>query len=220
MIDIVSEDDEPKSMQRSTKSIRETVEAQGINKGAFLSSLSMFKPDLLSVVTGTIGVRAVYNSDTRLFIASDEYRGRIDVRDSNGNFQVKVKIGDLVDRVRSALAQKLGKEVGFYSKNQAPTHLYCFLNTRDGPDGEKRLSVLQDGIAGEIKLSQLKDCYYKMTVVLRSGLIKIDNFGNKYTWSLNAYGIKLITPTRDEIDKYRETELHSYSHGIDFCKAL
>ena len=221
MIDIVDDsNDDIKPTQRQAATIPKTFEDQSGNKGALISSLSTFKPYLLSVVNGTVGVRAVYNSDTRVFVASDTYEGKIEVRECSGNFQIKVKIGDIVDKVRSALSQKLGKEVWFYSKMHSPTHLYCFMNTHEGGDGDTRLSVLKDGVPTEMRLSELRDCYYKMTVVLRSGLIKMDSLGSKYTWSLNAYGIKLMTLTRAEIDRFGETDSQSYSHGIDFYKAL
>ena len=132
-------------------------------------------------MTETNGVRAVYNSDTRVFIASDTYQGKISVRECGGNFPVKVGTGDIVDRFRSALSQKLGKDVMFYSKTRSPTHLYCLINTHHGGDGDRQLSVLKDNIPMEIRISELRDSYYKMTAVLRSGLIKMDGSGTNYT---------------------------------------
>ena len=102
----------------------------------------------------------------------------------------------------------------------SPIHLYCFINTHDGGDGDEQLSVLKDGVPTKIRIDELRDFYYKMTVVLRSGLIKMDIFGTKYMWSMNAYCIKLLTPTRAGIDRFHETVSQSYTRGIYFCKAF
>lgn len=71
IIEIMDEaDDELKSTTTQPALIPETLEGQSGNKGSLISSLSAFKPHLLTAVTGTVGVRAVCNSDARVFIAS------------------------------------------------------------------------------------------------------------------------------------------------------
>ena len=196
--------------------VHEVEKEEEATQGAFLSTLENFNEKHLSIINEATGIRAVYQNDTRVYLASDELNGKFELRECNGNYQLKVKVSDVIERFRLAIEGKVKRDVGFYSKNPTPQFLYCFINTFN--DGS--LSVLKDTVESRLKLSDLRDRYFKTTVVLKSGLIKFDPLKKKYTWSLNVFGIKLVTPTEEEISSIKKNDFNSYGHGIRFCKAL
>lgn len=67
-------------------------------KGAFLSTSASYDENQLSLINEACGLRAVYNSDSRVYLASDEIRGKFEIRECNGNYQLKVKISDLIEK--------------------------------------------------------------------------------------------------------------------------
>ena len=71
-----------------------------------------------------------------------------------------------------------------------------------------------------MKLGDIKDKYFKTTVVLKSGRLKSDPMKKKYTWSLNVFGIKLITLSEHDISSFKKKHFNTYGQGIIFCKAL
>ena len=87
-----------------------------------------FNDNHLSIVNDAVGVRAVYNSDTRVHLALEEIRGKLEIRECSGNYQLKVKVSDLIETFKVAIEQKTWREVTFYSKHPTPSFAYCFIN--------------------------------------------------------------------------------------------
>ena len=186
--------------------VHEVEEEEEATQGAFLSTLENFNEKHLSIINEATGIRAVYQNDTRVYLASDELNGKFELRECNGNYQLKVKVSDVIERFRSAIEEKVKRDVGFYSKNPTPHFLYCFNNTFN--DGS--LSVLKDTVE-----STLKDhcCTKIRTFIVRP-------IENEVRVESKCVRNKIGSPTEEEISSIKKNDFNSYGQGIRFCKVL
>ena len=78
---------------------------------------------------------------------NSELDGKFELRECNGNFELKVKVSDLIEKFQTSIEGKVRRDVGFYSKNPVPRFINCFINTYN--DG--CASALKDNVESKVK---------------------------------------------------------------------
>lgn len=141
--------------------------------GVCLVDGESFKPELCSVIYEQEHYKLAYNNDTRLYVTSAEWVGKLMVYDrSYHNPQIKVKKSALIQKMQTHISSKVGKEVSLYSANLQAEYFYPFVCAQKNAKGQQCMNATVNGVAKMIPIEELEEKVYKFKAVLKSGSVK------------------------------------------------
>ncbi|XP_067943766.1 uncharacterized protein [Watersipora subatra] len=182
-IEIIDEDNKVESSESSDESTED--EGEELSKGAFIENKLHFLASELTICQIDANNFTIsYKNDTRVFIKSGEYTGRLQTFPSKYSHSILIKKGEVLEHIRNCIEKLLGKnkKLKFFGKTES-TCMSVFPITVENSDKAKCLNVSDNGVPKLIPLADLDQKTGIFEVVLQSGKI-VKKSKHEYEWKV------------------------------------